>query len=72
MLHIGYCSSVELKQNVAFTVVLYEMTTSFEDLLCYLGSAMNNEHVEHTNDDLAWERLSQIELFEELFLELFQ
>ena len=44
------------------------MTTSLEDLLSYLESVIQQleqlnreEHSEHENEDLAWERLSQIE-----------
>ena len=51
------------------------MTTSFLDLLYYLESAieqlkllLEEEHVEHENEDLAWERLAQIE---DLFLRVF-
>lgn len=48
------------------------MTIFFEDLLSYLESVIqllqqlnSEEHIQHDNEDLAWERLSEIE---ELFI----
>ena len=51
------------------------MTAGLEDVLSYLESVSqqlqhlnSEEHAEHENEDLAWERLSQIE---DLFMQLF-